>query len=48
MLEIKVNSRWVTVTWYIFRSWTGPRKLDGMPYYGPAVELGRGYVSDRM
>ena len=27
--EIQMNGRWLDVTEYIFRSWTGARRLDG-------------------
>lgn len=40
-LEIMVNGRWVGVTWWIFRSWSGRRRLDGLPYYGPSCLLGQ-------
>lgn len=38
--EAEVNGRRVAVTAYIFRSWTGPRWLDGKPYTGPSYYLG--------
>lgn len=42
MMEIKVNGSWVKVTFWIFRSWSGLRRLDGKPYYGPSCLLGHG------
>lgn len=42
MYEILVNDQWVKVSWYIFRSWTGERRLDGLKYYGPAAVIGHG------
>ena len=33
---------WVSVSYYIFRSWTGNRRLDGVAYNGPVVILGEG------
>lgn len=38
--EIMVNARWCKVTTWVFRSWTGPRRLDGKPYVGPSYFLG--------
>lgn len=40
ILEICVNDKWVKVSWYIFRSWSGLRRIDGLPYYGPTCLLG--------
>ena len=39
-LEIKVYDRWVEVDWYIFRSWSGGRRMDGQTYIGPTALLG--------
>jgi len=41
--EIKVrlgDSHWVEVEDFIFRSWTGPRRLNGEEYTGPVYALG--------
>jgi hypothetical protein len=38
--EVKVNGRWCKTSAYIFRSWTGPRRLDGKDYNGPIFILG--------
>lgn len=42
LLEVSVNGRWVKVTWWIFRSWSGGKRLNGMPWYGPSCLLGAG------
>ena len=44
-LEIHVNSAWVEVTEWIFRSWTGGRRIDGVPYHGPVFYLGKDDVA---
>ncbi len=43
--EIKVNGEWVQVTEYIFRSWTGSRRLSDEQYDGPVFFLGTDQVS---
>ena len=45
MLEIKVNSSWVKVTEWIFRSWGGQRRIDGNEYHGPVYYLGEDEVA---
>jgi len=32
---IKVNGSWEKVSFVIFRSWCGPRRLNGEKYLGP-------------
>jgi hypothetical protein len=44
-LEIVVHPKhdpenWIQVSSYIFRSWTGPRRINGEPYDGPVFYLG--------
>lgn len=37
-LEIKVRAesdRWSSVSKEVFRSWSGERRLNGQPYFGP-------------
>lgn len=38
--EICVNNMWFETTLWIFRSWSGPRRIDGKPYTGPTYYLG--------
>lgn len=38
--EIQVYDSWTKVSFYIFRSWGGPRRLNGRPYNGPVYFLG--------
>jgi len=38
--EVLVNGRWVKVTWWIFRSWSGLRRLNDRAYHGPSCLLG--------
>lgn len=39
-LEISVAGRWVEVTHFIFRSWRGDRRVDGVPWVGPVFYYG--------
>lgn len=39
-LEIKVNGCWLEVTEFIFKSWGGERRKDGIAYVGTVVYLG--------
>jgi hypothetical protein len=39
-LEIKVSERWLEVSYWIFRSWTGERRRNGVRYYGERYNLG--------
>ena len=39
-LELQVNGGWIEVDPYIFRSWTGPRRINGEDYDGPVFYLG--------
>lgn len=38
--EIKQSNRWLIVDEWIFRSWTGERKLNGEPFNGDVYILG--------
>jgi hypothetical protein len=38
--EIKVHGGWITVNYYIFRSWGGQRRVNGADYGGPVYLLG--------
>jgi hypothetical protein len=40
VLEIQVNGSWTTVSDYIFRSWTGARRINGTEYAAPVYVLG--------
>ena len=39
-VQIREGGPFVKVTAYIFRSWSGARKLDGEPFTGPVYILG--------
>lgn len=39
LLEIKVHRDWLKVTGWIFRSWTGDRRVNGVAYTGPVYVL---------
>ena len=39
-LEILVNTVWIEVSPWIFRSWSGGRKVDGKAYSGTVFSLG--------
>lgn len=41
-LEIE-NHSWIEVTPEVFRSWTGPRRIDGKSYSGPVYN----YLSNK-
>lgn len=47
VLEILVRpgGPWATVSEGIFRSWGGPRRIDGTPYLGPVYYLGTDKIS---
>lgn len=38
--EIKKGESWLVVDRYIFRSWTGERRVNGKPYKGRVFVLG--------
>lgn len=40
LYEIRLYGRWRKVTAYIFRSWSGERRLDLNMYQGPVYYLG--------
>jgi hypothetical protein len=40
-LTIYDGSKWLPVTWYIFRSWTGERRVGNVPFTGPVFHLGK-------
>lgn len=44
--ECFIGSRWVKTSTYIFRSWTGKRRIDGENYNGPVYVLGTEEVYD--
>jgi hypothetical protein len=44
--ELKVNAVWSEVDWYIFRSWNGERRINGLAYVGPVYYLGTTVRSD--
>ena len=37
--EIENNGLWESVSYDVFRSWGGRRKLNGQLYYGPVYEF---------
>ena len=39
-LEISVAGVWVETTEFIFRSWRGERRVDGVPWVGTVFEWG--------
>jgi hypothetical protein len=40
-LEIQLPyGKWSVVSYYVFRSWTGKRRISGKPYKGPVFVLG--------
>ena len=43
--EIQVNGSWVKVNDWIFRSWGGPRRQDGVAVTGPVYYLGSDKVA---
>ena len=46
-IDVRPGHR-VVVSYYIFRSWTGRRYLNGVEYHGPVYILGSGdYASAR-
>jgi hypothetical protein len=45
--EIKINGSWAEVTSYIFRSWSGKRRIDGVDAIGPVYYLGSKKVATR-
>lgn len=38
--EVSIRGRWAKTSAYIFRSWSGPRRIDGENYNGPVYLLG--------
>ena len=47
MFKIKVYNNWIEVDKWIFRSWTGERKLNNKLYNGPVYVLGSDKVVAR-
>ena len=45
--ECLIGGRWVRVSTYNFRSWTGGRRVNGEAYHGPVFYLGSEEVSKR-
>ena len=45
LYEVQNGNRWLTTTEYLFRSWTGERRIDGKPYHGPVYFLGSDRIS---
>ncbi len=46
MYKIKLcYGKWIEVAEYVFRSWTGERKLNDKPYNGPVYVLGTDKVA---
>lgn len=41
-IQIRADGPWVKVTYGIFRSWSGARRVDGKPFVGPVHTLGDG------
>lgn len=40
LLEVKTGGIWVATSEDIFRSWTGPRRINGDEHHGPIYALG--------
>lgn len=40
LLEIQNHGEWLTVDHWVFRSWQGPRRMDGKDYRGAVFYLG--------
>jgi hypothetical protein len=38
--EVSIRGRWHKTSAYMFRSWTGSRRIDGENYNGPVYFLG--------
>ena len=36
----RTGGSWIEVSEYIFRSWSGPRRLNGVEWVGPVYLLG--------
>lgn len=45
VLEIKIHGIWHKVSPYIFRSWSGARRIDDKEVEGPVYFLGSNEVS---
>lgn len=43
--EIKLHGSWLKVNDWIFRSWQGERRQDGVPFQGPVFYLGSDKVA---
>jgi len=43
-IKVRPTSGWTKVTAYIFRSWSGERRLDGEIYEGPVYYVGTNEV----
>ena len=41
-IQIRADGPWVKVTYGIFRSWSGSRRVDGLPFEGPVHTFGEG------
>lgn len=41
-IQIRADGPWVKVTYDIWRSWSGGRRIDGLPYHGPVRIFGEG------
>ncbi|HUV09821.1 MAG TPA: hypothetical protein VMX12_02515 [Acidimicrobiia bacterium] len=46
-LEVEINGRRSKVDWWIFRSFTGRRFVNGREFNGPVFFLGTNSVSQR-
>ena len=44
LMEVQVNAAWVVTDEEIFKSWTGPRRINGDEYHGPVYALGTSTV----
>lgn len=40
IMEVFVNSSWVETTEGVFKSWTGPRRINGEEHHGPIYAFG--------
>lgn len=47
VFEIVTNGSWIKVDVYIFRSYTGQRRLNGRAWLGPVFMLGKSEIAVR-
>ncbi len=45
-MEVRINGRWYAVSMYIWRSWTGRRRMNGREHHGAVFVLGTNRLTD--